>query len=173
MSTPSVDFAHFFDYLVTARGKLLGWVREKGPAVYVQTFPIGRGSIRETLVHTARAEWGYVQRIIGNDFQPSDNLFTTEHYPDFEPFVSAWTEQQSVTRHVLAEMGNPDRVMEGIARTVTPPVRIRATVGGLAGQLLFHEIHHRAQVMAMLRQVGVKAENLDYSILIFERTTIT
>ncbi len=45
--------------------------------------------------------------------------------------------------------------------------------GRIAGQLLFHEVHHRAQVMAMLRQVGVKAENLDYSVLIFERIPIT
>ena len=52
------------------------------------------------------------------------------------------------------------------------PMRIRTTAGGIAGQLMFHEVHHRAQVMAMLRQVGVAAENLDYSVLQFERTPV-
>jgi uncharacterized damage-inducible protein DinB len=33
--------------------------------------------------------------------------------------------------------------------------------------------HHRAQVMAMLRQAGAKAENLDYSLLMEERTPVT
>ena len=55
----------------------------------------------------------------------------------------------------------------------TPPVRMRATAGGVASQLLFHEVHHRAQVMAMLRQVGVAAENLDYGVLMFERSPVT
>jgi|GEM_PF-4090107 len=30
---------------------------------------------------------------------------------------------------------------------------------GIAAQLLFHEVHHRAQVMAMPRQLGIAAEN--------------
>jgi uncharacterized damage-inducible protein DinB len=51
-------------------------------------------------------------------------------------------------------------------------MRVRATAGGIAGQMLFHEVHHRAQVMAMLRQVGVAAENLDYSVLIWDRIPI-
>ncbi len=28
-------------------------------------------------------------------------------------------------------------------------------------QMLFHEVHHRAQAMAMLRQLGIEAQNLD------------
>jgi len=38
--------------------------------------------------------------------------------------------------------------------------------------MLFHEVHHRAQVMAMLRQVGVAAENVDYAILMGESTLL-
>ena len=51
-----------------------------------------------------------------------------------------------------------------------PPLRIRTTTGGIAAQLLFHEIHHRAQAMAMLRQLGVPAQDLDYSFLMYEWT---
>jgi uncharacterized damage-inducible protein DinB len=28
--------------------------------------------------------------------------------------------------------------------------------------MLLHEVHHRAQAMATLRQLGVEAQNLDY-----------
>jgi hypothetical protein len=52
---------------------------------------------------------------------------------------------------------------------LTPPERWRLTAGGVGGQILFHEIHHRAQVMVMLRQIGIAAENLDYSILMMQR----
>ncbi len=172
MSTPRVDFAHFYDYLVNARSKLLTWVREQPPPVYTQAFPIGRGSIRATLVHTAAAEWGYTQRLTGKDFGPSDNPFTVERYPEFGAFEEAWDRQRPVTRQALVNLGDPARSIEAVSRVVTPPMRIRTTAGGIAGQLLFHEVHHRAQVMAMLRQVGVKAENLDYSVLMFERTAL-
>jgi uncharacterized damage-inducible protein DinB len=36
-------------------------------------------------------------------------------------------------------------------------------------QLFLHEVHHRAQAMAILRQLGVEAQNLDYSIFMFTR----
>ncbi len=173
MSTSPVNFAHFFDYLVTARGKLLTWVREQSPAVYTQTFPIGMGSIRATLVHTAAAEWGYTQRLTGKDYGPGDNPFTVERLPEFEAFAATWDKQRPATHQALASLGEPARPIEVISRVFSPPTRIRTTAGGIAGQLLFHEVHHRAQVMAMLRQVGVKAENLDYSVLIFERTPVT
>ncbi len=168
-----MNFAHFYDYLINARGKLLTWVREQLPAVYVQTFPIGRGSIRATLVHIAAAEWGYVQRLTGKDYGPGDNPFTVERFSEFEAFASAWDTQRLVTRQALANLGEPARLIEVVSRVFAPPMRIRTPAGGIAGQLLFHEVHHRAQVMAMLRQVGVKAENLDYSVLMFERTPIT
>ncbi len=167
-----MDFAHFFDYLVLARGKLITWLRAEPPAVYTRPFPIGLGSIRATLLHVAAAEWGYVQRLTGKDYGPADVPFTLERYPELEPFVAAWDQQRPLTRAALASLGDPARPLEYVSRTSVPPVRIRVTAGGLAGQLLFHEVHHRSQVMSMLRQAGVPAENLDYSILVAERTPL-
>jgi uncharacterized damage-inducible protein DinB len=50
--------------------------------------------------------------------------------------------------------------------------RVSATAGDLVTQLLFHEVHHRAQAMAMLRLQGIEAQNLDYSGLMFKRTEV-
>jgi uncharacterized damage-inducible protein DinB len=38
--------------------------------------------------------------------------------------------------------------------------------------MALHEVHRRAQVMAMPRQSGAPVENLDYSILVFSQTPI-
>lgn len=172
MSTSPINFAHFFDYLVKARGRLLEWVQGQPPDVYTQLFPIGMGSIRVTLVHIAAAEWGYVQRLRGKDYGPGETPFTVEKLPAYEAFMEAWKRQAPITRETLVRLGDPARPIEYVTRAFGPPTRIRTTAGGIAGQLLFHEVHHRAQVMAMLRQVGVKAENLDYSILNYERTIL-
>jgi uncharacterized damage-inducible protein DinB len=172
MSAACVDCVHLFDYLLVARRRLLEWIRAQPSSVYTQTFPIGLGSIRATLVHTAAAEFGYTQRIAGKNYAPKDNPFGVERYPEFEAFAAAWDRQAPATRESLSRLGDPARPIAYEGRYFNPPVRVRTTAGGIAGQLLFHEVHHRAQVMAMLRQVGVKAENLDYSVLIYEHTPL-
>jgi uncharacterized damage-inducible protein DinB len=172
MSTSTVDLSLYFDYLCKAREKLLGWIRTQPADVYTRAFPFGMGSIRATLVHTASAQWGYTQRLGGREYTPADSPFTVDKLPTFEPFVEAWAKLNPQTRRALAELGDPGRTIEYVSRLTTPAVRIRATAAGIAGQLLFHEVHHRAQVMAMLRQVGVAAENLDYGIMMFERSPL-
>ncbi|HLW61122.1 MAG TPA: DinB family protein [bacterium] len=172
MSAATMNFAHFFDYLLTARGRLTDWIRGQPSGVYTKAFPIGLGSIRATLVHTAAAEWAYVRRLGGEGVSPADSPFTLERQPEFDPFAAAWAREAPTTRAALAAIGDPGRPVEFTTRMGPKPMRVRATAGGIAGQLLFHEVHHRAQVMAMLRQSGVAAENLDYSVLIWERTPI-
>jgi hypothetical protein len=51
-------------------------------------------------------------------------------------------------------------------------IRVRFTPETLAFQLFYHEVHHRAQVMAMLRQLGVAAEGLDFNRYAFEWTEL-
>ena len=174
MMTPVVDFGYFFDYLVTARAKLLRWVREQPPAVYTQKFPVGLGSVRDTLIHIASAEYGYVQRLRGRGSLPEDNPFDAEPPLELEPLIAAWDRQRPATRETLAAIEDPNRPIEYVPklRSYPTPIRVRTVAGGIAGQLLFHEIHHRAQVMAMLRQAGAVAENLDYSLLMEERTPL-
>lgn len=170
MMSDAQVFAHLFDYLITARAKLLGWIREQPADVYTRTFPIGMSTMRATLLHVATAEWGYTNRLRGRDYAMSDSPFTAERHPGLESFAAAWDAQRPVTRETLAALGDPARPVEYVTRAFGPALRIQAPAGGIAGQLLFHEVHHRAQIMAMLRQAGVKAENLDYSVLMYKRT---
>jgi uncharacterized damage-inducible protein DinB len=46
------------------------------------------------------------------------------------------------------------------------------TIAGAADiftQLVLHEVHHRAQAMNMLRQLGIAAEDIDYNTLMYRR----
>ncbi len=167
-----VDVLRLFDYLATARRHVFGWVRAQQPEVYTQPFPFGHGSIRATLVHIAAAEWAYVERLGGRDYLLSESPFTAEALPTFEPLVSAWEQQSARTRTALSALGDIRRPVEFISRVGPAPMRARATAGEIVLHMALHEVHHRAQVMAMLRQVGVRAENIDYSILAFTRTPL-
>ena len=166
--------ARVFDYLAAARGGLLGWVRDlerERPGAYVQSFPIGPGSMRATLLHIAAAEWAYVERLAGRDFPLSDSPFTPERIPELEPLVRAWQAQAPRTAAAIRSIGDPKRPVEFISQF--GPARVRTTAAEITLHMALHEVHHRSQVMAMLRQCGVRAENLDYSFLAFDRTPIS
>lgn len=167
-----VDLVRLWDYLADARGHMFTSVRSQPPDVYTRRFPFGLGSIRATLLHIAAAEWAYVERLRGRDHPLADSPFAAERLPTVDALESAWGEQAALTRTALATLGDPRRPVEFISRVGPRPVRARATAGEIVIHMALHEVHHRSQVMAMLRHAGVRAENLDYSILAFMRASI-
>ena len=168
------DPVHLYEYLEKARARLLDCVRQLTPVQYTKEFPFGLKTVRDTIVEIPLAEWTYIHRIRGEEVPPwDDRPFSRFYKTDFPPLERAWKEQAEDTRRTLREVTDWTRPVEYVARSAgEPPVRIRTTIGGIAAQLCFHEIHHRAQAMAMLRQLGVPAENLDYSLLMYERVEL-
>lgn len=168
--------AHLYEYLAKAREKLLDWVRPLTFEQYTKEFPFGLRTLRHTLVEIPMAEWTYVHRLRGEEVPLwEERPFARFYQTDFAPLEQAWREQAEETRGTLREISNWARSVEYETRSSDgdePPLRIRTTTGGIAAQLLFHEIHHRAQAMAMLRQLGVPAQDLDYSYLMYEWTKL-
>ncbi len=165
--------AEIYEYLVESRGKLLDWVRPLTLAQYTQVFPFGKKTIRETLVEIPFAEWSYGARLIGESIASLDeHPFRKYYQTEFAPLEPAWRELADRTRRILQEERDWTRAVEWRPIVTQRPTVMRATAGGIATQMMLHEVHHRAQVMAMLRQLGIPAQNLDYSILKFERVEV-
>lgn len=162
----------FYDYLVTARKKLREWIRPLTLEQYTKEFPFGRKTVRATVVEIPLAEWSYSSRLIGETVPPFEqHPFHRFYSTDFAALEAAWDELEDRTRRILRDERDWSRIVEW-RTTAKPPLQIRATAGGVAMQMMGHEIHHRAQAMAMLRQLGVNAQNLDYSILMFQRQEV-
>jgi uncharacterized damage-inducible protein DinB len=166
--------AGIYEYLVKARAKLWDWVRPLTMEQYTKEFPFGKKTIRETIVEIPLAEWLYGRRLVGESIPPrEDQPFVKYYQTEFAPLESAWRELADRTRRLLREERDWGRPVEYIVRPPNrPAVQIHATAGGIATQMICHEVHHRAQVMAMLRQFGIAAENLDYSALMVTRTEL-
>lgn len=163
-----------YEYLVKARGRLLDWVRPLSMEQYTKAFPFGKKTIRDTLVEIPLAEWLYGMRLIGETIPPREQQPFVKYYQtELAPLEDAWRELADRTRRLLQEERDWARSVEYIIRPPNrPAAQIRATAGGIATQMICHEVHHRAQVMAMLRQFGIAAENLDYSALMVTRTEL-
>jgi uncharacterized damage-inducible protein DinB len=170
-----VDFVNAYDYLTEARARLFDWVRPLTQEQYTQQFPSGHGTLRATLIHTATAEWAYNRRLKGDlSILPPlpERPINETRLPAFADLERAWTDLARDTRATLTGVSDWNTPLE--YQTVTPGGTMLFTVtrGEFALQLCFHEIHHRAQAMAMLRQLGVQAQSIDYSVLKFRRRQV-
>ncbi len=165
---------HLHDYVVKARAKLLDWVRPLSLEQYTQEFPLGLKTLRATMVEIASGEWTYTRRLRGEDLPPlEDRLFGQFEGANFAALEPVWREETEKTGQTLREITDWSKPVEYLVNVPDrPTIQIQTTTGGIAAQMLFHEVHHRAQAMAMLRQLGIAAQNLDYSLFMYHRTEL-
>jgi uncharacterized damage-inducible protein DinB len=158
-----VEFARVYDVQLEARETLLGWVRPLTQAQYTQEFPFGMRSVRGSLVEVARAEFFLTRRLRGDPLPPpAEWPFSETKQPTLADLERAWAPHSGETRASLSRTTDWDREVTSRLLREAGPVLLTATKRDIALQILFHEVHHRAQAMAMLRQLGVAAQNLDY-----------
>lgn len=165
-----MDPVRIYDVLTQARRRLFDWIRPLDQTQYTRRFPFGMGTLRATMTEIARGEFWLGMRLTDEPVPPFVEWpFSETRLPTFAGLETAWGPLAAKTRRTLAATSDWDRratrelVFPGKTITVT------ATKADIAAQLLMHEVHHRAQAMAMLRQLGVPAQDLDYIEFVQER----
>jgi len=167
-----MNFVRTYDYLRQSRAKLFDWIRPLRQGQYTQEFPFGLHTLRATMIEMGGVEWLYVRRLSDpkQALPPREDWpISEQRQPTFKDLEPAWAEQAARSRDVIANIRDWDAPVEYTATQPGKRIVVSTTKADIATQLCLHEVHHRAQAMAMLRQLGVPAENLDYSILMFRR----
>lgn len=160
-----------YDYLTRTRHQLFDRVRPLSSEQYAREFPIGLGTLGRTLTHVMISEWYYIQRMDQRDVPPYEQWpIRDEQPPPFPDLETIWTRQAGDTR---AALGTPRDWNAEIEYRVTDDdgrrMIVTATAAGLFTQLAFHEVHHRAQVLNMLRHLGVQLRDIDFNATMFAR----
>lgn len=167
-----MNVVRLYDYLTRARAKLFDWVRPLSQEQYTHEFPFAHRTLQATMIEMARGEWIYSWRLRDPSIPvpPREEWpIDAKRQPSFAQLEAVWQGQAPQTRRLLEGITDWTSPIEYSARAPGKIIHITTTRGDLAAQLCFHEVHHRAQAMAMLRQLGVEAQNLDYSIFMFQR----
>jgi len=152
-----------YEVLSEARQKLFDWVRLLSHDQYTRAFPFGRRSVRGSLAEIALGEWFLSMWLREERLPPLvEWSITEERLPTFADLERVWSVQSQQTCATLAGTTDWNRTVACRLIRPTQTVLLTATKADVATQLLMHEVHHRAQAMAMLRQLGVQAQNLDY-----------
>lgn len=165
------------DYLVRSRGLVLDRVRGLTDEQYRSRHPVGLGSIARTLHHVKAAERAYMDRIRGETGPPGPR--PPEHDPEvdaaralgFDELVRQWTAQAAETRAGLEAVEDWTTPRTCTTEWEGAPFAYRASSSDFFTQLALHEVHHRAQVLQMLRRLGVDLEamgEIDFNALVWE-----
>ena len=166
-----------YDYLTKARQRVLDVARTLSPRQYQQEFKLGLKTIGSTLTHLMLSEWYYIERLDGRDVPPYEQWPIKYENPlAFDVLEKTWREQAQKTHAAIsaqAAKGGWNRKIQWLGfpddTRGNKRFHITCTAGDLFTQLALHEVHHRSQIMAMLRELGKPLEDLDYNALMFER----
>lgn len=160
-----------YDYLVRARHRVFDWIRPLSPEQYALEFPIWRKSLGRTLTHILSSEWYYVQRIEQRAVPPYEEWpIREEEAPPFSTLEAAWNAQSGETRDALSRARDWSAEFEYRVTDDNGQVQVvSASAEDIFTQLVLHEVHHRAQVMNMLRQLEVAIDDLDFNAMMYKR----
>jgi uncharacterized damage-inducible protein DinB len=167
-----IDPVHVYDVQTRARRRLFEWVRPLTQAQYIRPFPFGLATVRATLNEIARTEHYLWLRLTAQPIPPFDENYpiSETRQPRFADLEALWEPQSAAGRAALAETDDWERRVSCELRWPDRVVTLTASKAAIATQLLLHEVHHRAQAMAMLRLLGVPAQTLDYIQYVQERS---
>lgn len=115
-----------------------------------QRFPIGFGTLRQTFIHVVRNLEVWTALIAGSDRINAKPPVDTRIATLIERFDDAWDALYAVARRITDE-GRLDRTF--VDRLDDPPWRKSNGAGIL--HIATHGMHHRAQILYMLRQLQV------------------
>ena len=152
------DLQRAYDYGYWANAQLLAAVSRLGPEQFTQPVAGSYGSIRNTLVHTMSAEWGWCDRCGG---PPRGPALDPADFPTLESIVATWRQVESGVRAFLDTLTDADldRVVEFQLPRMLEKGAIR--LGHLLQHGAVHAVHHRGQVALLLRMLGEAPGNFD------------
>jgi uncharacterized damage-inducible protein DinB len=166
-----------YDYLTKAREKVFDAVRLLPPQEYAREFPFGLKTFGTTITHMMIVEWAYTERMQKRDLPPYHTWpIQDEKPPAFEIIEKIWREQAPRTREIVGRLSARDdwnREFEFISTSRDgKKFAITCAVSDIFTQMVVHEVHHRAQVMVMLREAGRPIADLDYSYFMYGRREV-
>jgi uncharacterized damage-inducible protein DinB len=160
----AIDLERLYDYNYWANRRLLAALAPLTPEQFVASVAGSYGSIRNTLVHTMSAEWGWLERCGGPE---RGERLKAEQYPTIESLTKTWAQVERYMRGFLSELD--DAALE---RRITfafggGPSQEMA-LGDLLQHAALHAVHHRGQVSLLARELGFAPGDIDFLVYLAE-----
>ena len=157
-----------FDYSYWANSGLRDVLSHVTTEQFTQPVAGSYGSIRNTMVHMVSAEWGWLERCGGATRGPALNA---QDYPTVTALFDQWRYVEARVREFLSTLQDDDlgRVVEF---TIGGGSRQSMALGQLLHHAAIHGVHHRGQVVLLLRALGHVPGNFDILLYYARRSGV-
>jgi uncharacterized damage-inducible protein DinB len=152
-----------YDYNYWAHKRVWNCVLPLTDDEFTRNLGYSWGSIRGQLVHVMGAEWMWFSRLRG--ISPKA-LLAEADYPDRARIHKNWTLIEEDARSYLKALTN-DRLRSSVFYQTTKGVQQEQPVWQILLHLANHGTDHRAQILAMLHQLG--AQTVEQDLILYFR----
>lgn len=152
------DIRYLFDYTSWANHLTLDAAEEIKVEEQLFDRGVSHQSIHGTLLHMLFAEWVWLNRWKGNS--PSDAL-NAEDYPDLASVRKYWLQIEAEREEFLNGLTD-ESLLAGTTYKDLAGNEYTNPLGLLMQHVVNHATLHRGQVVAMIRQLGIKPPATDF-----------
>ena len=156
MPTHVDEIKRLFAYHYWATHKLLEVVGALTPEEYSREVAGTYRSVRNTLVHTLSAEWGWLDRCGG---WPRGEKLNPDQYPTPQSLIDQWAKVEDKVNEFLADT-TPEQ-LNGVVEFAIGSTNFKQERGQLLRHATTHAVHHRGQVSLLIRELGRTPGNFD------------
>jgi len=154
-------FRHFYDYHFSENRKIWDrYINQLSPEQFMQHVNYSRGSVQDQILHLISCDTVWFSGLRGveipEDLKPID-------FPDRESIRAHWDTIEQSMRDYLTSLQDDmlfDKPLSGEDKDL------------ILWQVLLHVVNHgtdhRAQLLRLLNDLGVKTESQDYIFYVFE-----
>ena len=157
------SFRHFYDYHFTENRKI--WDDYAAPLSheqFTQNVAYSHGSVRDQIVHLMSVDEGWFSELRG--VEPSEP-FPPADFDDRQVIRAHWDEVEQLMRAYLAELRD-DMLFD---KPIKEPEEDKDLI---VWQVLIHVANHgtdhRAQLLRLLNDLGVKTTSQDYIFYVYD-----
>ena len=139
-----------FDYNYWAHRLVWGCVMSIDNAKFTEPIDYSWGSVHAQVVHTMSAEWIWLNRLRGDS---PGAMFDLADYPDRAAVRGKWDQIEADFRSYLSGL-TPEALGGAFTYTTTSGRRYTQPIAPVLMHVVNHGTDHRAQILAMLSQIG-------------------
>lgn len=156
-----IAFRHFYNYHFAQNRQLLdAYVAQLSAEQFVQAVDYSLGSVRNQLVHLMSVDETWFSGLRGGEFpEPLD----PDKFPDLATLRAYWANVETMMRDYLANLQDADlqtRPLDGEDADLI--------VWQVLLQVVNHGTDHRAQILRLCHDFGIKTSSQDYIFYVYE-----
>jgi len=144
-----------FDHNLACREPLLQTLEQVNAEEFVKDLGVGKGSIRNILVHIMNTERSWISFLDSRDSRKIE----TESFDSVQSIREVWSKIHEETREFIDRLKEDQ--LQHVKSVKWGDQTISFTVGKALIHVASHETHHRGVMTGLIRQQGIEPPGFD------------